>query len=171
MKQLLIISFFLSGCCIIKAQPPAPGSNVTNNYINKFEGTWQWINGSDTLILRLMKKNETFTNYSADVLLGTHKYVKNSVTIEDVLYKFDSIAYNYKNSSLMLSWYQNMDTTRVKGSIKDLTKKKNNNLTLEYVPGTPPTLIWHLKTAEGTFIDPNFQYGLTMPKDLILTKQ
>jgi len=52
-----------------------------------------------------------------------------------------------------------------------LTKKKTNNLYLQYIDGTPPTLIWHLKTAEGTFIDPNFQYGLTMPKDLILTKQ
>ena len=171
MKCLIIFFILILGYSSPQAQPPAPGSNVINNYINKFEGTWQWINGSDTLILRLMKKNETFTNYSADVLLGTHKYVKNSVTIEDVLNKFDSIAYNYKNSSLMLSWYQNMDTTRVKGSIKDLTKKKNNNFTLKYVPGTSPTLIWHLKTAEGTFIDPNFQYGLTMPKDIILSKQ
>ena len=171
MKLLFIVIFLFSGCYTLQAQPPAPGSNVTNNYINKFEGTWKWINGSDTLVLILMKKNESFTNYSADVLLGVHKYVQNGVTIQDVLYKFDSISYNYKNSSLMLSWYQNMDTTKVKGAIKDLTKKKTNNLYLQYIDGTPPTLIWHLKTAEGTFIDPNFQYGLTMPKDLILTKQ
>ena len=80
------------------------------------------------------------------------------------------VLYN-KKRTVLLNQNQGMDTSKVIGSIKDLTKKKRNELFLQYVPGTPPTLIWHLKTAEGTFIDPNFQYGLTMPKDLILTKQ
>ncbi len=30
---------------------------------------------------------------------------------------------------------------------------------------------WHIGTAEGVYSDPNFQYGLTMPRDIVLIKQ
>ena len=171
MKILLLISVILTGCCRMIAQPPAPGSIVTNNYINKFEGTWLWVSGNDTLILKLKKTNKSFGDFTKDVLLGVHKYVKNGVVFDDALNKYDSMVLYYKKSTVLLSQNQGLDTSKVLGSINDLTKKKTNNLYLQYIVGTPPTLIWHLKTAEGTFIDPNFQYGLTMPKDLILTKQ
>ena len=166
-----MLSYFFLQVVLCKPNPPAPGSNVTNNYINKFEGTWLWTSGNDTLILKLKKKNEEFGDYTEDVLLGVHKYVKNGVVFDDALNKYDSMVLYYKKSTTLLNQNQGMDTSKVIGSIKDLTKKKRNNLFLQYVDGIPPTLIWHLKTAEGTFIDPNFQYGLTMPKDLILTKQ
>ncbi len=171
MKLLFIVIFLFPGCYTLQAQPPAPGSNVTNNYINKFEGTWQWVSGNDTLILKLKKTNKNFDDYTEDVLLGVHKYIKNGVVFDDALNKYDSMVLYNKKRTVLLNQNQGMDTSKVIGSIKDLTKKKRNELFLQYVPGTPPTLIWHLKTAEGTFIDPNFQYGLTMPKDLILTKQ
>ena len=171
MKILVLIPIFLASCCRMIAQPPTPGSNIINNNINKFEGTWQWISGTDTLILKLKKLNTSFDTYTEDVLMGVHKYVKNGSVIEDALNRFDSITINFKKRTALL--YQNLgdDTSKVIGSLKDLTKKKTNNLFLEYVAGTPPTIIWHLETTEGTFIDPNFQYGLTMPKDIILTKQ
>ena len=171
MTLLFVIIFLFSGCSSLKAQPPAPGSNVTNNYINKFAGTWQWSNSSDTLIIKLSKVNRSFSEYTADVLIGVHKYVKNGVVFDDVLNKYDSIFLSRKMRTIQLTNYQSLDSSKVIGSVRDITKNKVNNLSLEFIPSTPPTLIWHLKTAEGTFIDPNFQYGLTMPKDLILTKQ
>jgi hypothetical protein len=171
MKILILIPIILVSCCKMIAQPPAPGSNIINNNINKFEGTWQWISGSDTLILKLKKLNASFDTYTEDVLMGVHKYVKNGSVIENSLNRFDSITINFKKRTALLYQNQGDDTSKVIGSLKDLTKKKINNLFLEYVAGTPPTIIWHLETAEGTFIDPNFQYGLTMPKDIILTKQ
>ena len=171
MKLLFIVIFLFPGCYTLQAQPPAPGSNVTNNYINKFEFTLLFFIGNDTLILNLKKTNKSFGDFTKDVLLGVHKYVKNGVVFDDALNKYDSMVLYYKKSTVLLSQNQGLDTSKVLGSINDLTKKKTNNLYLQYIVGTPPTLIWHLKTAEGTFIDPNFQYGLTMPKDLILTKQ
>ena len=79
MKLLFIVIFLFPGCYTLQAQPPAPGSNVTNNYINKFEGTWLWVSGNDTLILKLKKTNKSFGDFTKDVLLGVHKYVKNGV--------------------------------------------------------------------------------------------
>lgn len=171
MKILILFSILLTSCCRMVAQPPAPGSNVINNNINKFEGTWQWVSGNDTLILKLKKLNTSFDTYTEDVLMGVHKYVKNGVIIEDALNRFDSIIINLKKRTVLLYQNQGDDTSKVIGSLKDLTKKKTNNLFLQFINGTPPTLVWHLETAEGAFIDPNFQYGLTMPKDIILTKQ
>lgn len=171
MKLFVFFTVFLTGCFRIIAQPPAPGSNVVNNYINKFEGVWKWINGNDTLILKLKKTNKLFGDYTEDVLLGVHKYVKNGIVIDDALNKYDSMVLHYKKSTTLLYQNQGMDTSKVFGSVKDLTKKKTNNLYLQYHNGIPPTLSWRLETAEGTFLDPNFQSGLTMPKDIILIKQ
>lgn len=171
MKLFVLIFVSLIGCCRMVAQPPAPGSNVVNNYINKFEGVWQWVNGSDTLILKLKKTNKQFGDYTEDVLLGVHKYIKNGLVLDDALNKYDSMILYYKKSTALLYQNQGTDTSKVFGSIKDLSKKKTNTLYLQFVDGMPPTIIWHLETTEGTFIDPSFQYGLTMPKDIILTKQ
>jgi hypothetical protein len=102
---------------------PAPGSNVTNNYINKFEGTWLWVSGNDTLILKL-KTNKSFGDFTKDVLLGVHKYVKNGVVFDDALNKYDSMVLYYKKSTVLLSQNQGLDTSKVLGSINDLTKKK-----------------------------------------------
>jgi hypothetical protein len=170
MKTLVLISLFFAGCCRIISQPPPPGTNVANNYLNKFEGTWRWVNGSDTLTLRLKKKNTTFNNYTEDVLMGTHRYVQNGSIVEDAMNKFDSISINERKSTVLLYKYQDTDTSKVRGSLRDLTKQKRSNLFLQLVDGGTPTLVWHLEAAEGTFIDPNFQYGLTMPRDIVLTK-
>jgi hypothetical protein len=173
MKHLITTVLMLSALFynLSIAQPPAPGSYITNNYVNKFEGTWQWVNGSDTLIIMLKKTNKQFGDYTEDVLLGVHKYIKNGSILNDALNKYDSMILYYKKSTVLLYQNQGDDTSKLIGSLKDLTKKKTNNLFLEYVAGNPPTIIWHLETAEGVFIDPNFQYGLTMPKDIILTKK
>jgi len=169
---LLIIHLtFLFLCKGVEAQPPAPGSYVYNHFLNKFEGNWMWVDGTDTLVLRMKKYNTLISDYHEDVLLGVHKYVKNGVVLDNSLDKFDSIAIKHKKSSIFLYQLTGSDTSDISGSITDLTKKKRNNLTLKYTPGSPPAIIWHLETAEGVFIDPNFQYGLTMPKDIILTKQ
>jgi hypothetical protein len=171
MKMLFLISTILVGCCRMIAQPPTPGSNEFNNYINKFEGIWQWVNGSDTLTIRLKKFNTQYADFQKDVLMGTHKYVQNGIVIQNSMDKFDSIAINHKKNTVFLTNKLGSDTSKVRGSINDLTQGKINILFLQYVDGTPPTIIWHLETAEGVFSDPNFQYGLTMPKDIILTKQ
>ncbi len=66
MKRIFLISISILICNLLMAQPPAPGSNVANNHINKFEGTWQWVSGNDTVILRLKK-------YQTSNLMTTQK--------------------------------------------------------------------------------------------------
>ncbi len=77
----------------------------------------------------------------------------------------------YKKSTALLYQNQNTDTSKIFGSLKDLTKKKTLNLFLIFVNGFPPTIAWHLEPAEGVHSDPNFQYGVTLPRDIILIKQ
>ncbi len=171
MKRIVIISLFILAYNSLQAQPPAPGSNVTNQYIDKLEGTWRWVNGSDTLTLRLKKINTQLGNYTEDVILGVHGYVKNGIVIEDSLNQYNNMIIEYKKSTLMIYQEDNSDTSKFIGSIQDLTKKKTNRLHLTYAPGIPPTILLQLEPAEGVHSDPNFQYGVTLPRLIILTKQ
>jgi hypothetical protein len=171
MKKLIIITTLILFVSFVKAQPPTSGSNQANNFINKFVGDWIWTNGSDTLILKLRKYNIDFSDYTEDVLMGVHKYVKNGLVLDNSFNKLDSIVLNRKKRSVLLYSNTGSDTSKVEGSISDLTKKKNNLIFLQFVTTNPPTIIWKLELPEGVFSDPNFQYGLTMPKNLVLTKQ
>lgn len=171
MKRLIIISLLLSSCYSSKSQRPAPGTNVINNYINKFEGTWRWMQGNDTLIIKLKKINTQISDYTEDVLMAVYKYVQNGIVIENTLNFYDSLILNEKKRMALIYQNPGMDTSNVMGSIKDRPKKKLHNIFLQFVNGTPPTITWHLEIAEGVHMDPNFQYGMTLPQDIILTKQ
>lgn len=170
-KTLVFIVILFAISANSNSQPPAPGSNLVNNNLNKFEGTWVWTHGGKTVTIKLVKVNKSFGNYSEEVLLGVHKFENNGTVVEDNLNNFSLLTTDYEKSSILLYQNPGMNTSKVKGSIDDLTKEKANRLALEYVASMPNTLIWHMEVSERTTIDPNFQYGTTLPNDFILTKQ
>lgn len=100
-KKLIILTTLLislSSCAqTIKPLASATRNDYANgNYIkdtsglyNPFVGTWQWTNGTNTLIFKFEKKANynplNDADFSDDVLLGGYKYIENGVTITDCL--------------------------------------------------------------------------------------
>lgn len=100
-KKLIIVTtllFSLSSCAqTIKPLASATRNDYANgNYIkdtsrlyNPFVGSWQWTNGTNTLIFKFEKKANynplNDAGYSKDVILGGYKYIENGITITDCL--------------------------------------------------------------------------------------
>lgn len=175
MKKIIFV-LLLSGLYTTSvAQLPPVGTNVVNNYLDKFVGEWRWVSGTDTVIIKLIKVNADYDQYTKDVLYGVHKYVQNGVVVHNRLADYPLLAVTPKKKSVLLSQkiYPDAlsDTSVVRGTIKDPTKKKSNDIVLTFHGGTPNTVSWHLELREGVYIDPDFQYGLTLPRDITLTRQ
>jgi hypothetical protein len=157
-KIILILLLFVSLC--IKAQVQ------TNNLINKFVGTWQWVSNTDTVKIVLEKQvyNLQLTGVQSEILVGWHKYVKNGVVIENSMqYVGLDINTDYNSSDV------HMKTTlsgTSRGANKawfdtfwSLTELRSNELSLEMLPNSTTQAKWKLKGSSP------------MPSDLILTKQ
>ncbi|MBL7748500.1 MAG: hypothetical protein JNM19_13770 [Chitinophagaceae bacterium] len=168
-KTLLIVGYTLVHS-IVFSQPPGPGSYETNSNVDKLVGTWQWVSDTDTVEIRIQKLRHTIGFYDTDILLGTHRYSKNGITVQNTMGDLDDILLDHKKNSVYLS-NTNQGPNNFEGRIKDLTKNKSNVLKLLFIPGSPPQLAWHLEPTEKMATDADFQYGVTLPEDIILTKQ
>ena len=65
--------------------PPKPDGNITNNSLDKFIGTWVWINGTDTLKIVLKKENILLPfpeNSRADFIIGFHIFKQGNDIVE-----------------------------------------------------------------------------------------
>jgi hypothetical protein len=171
MKKFLLILQFALFYSISNGQPPPAGSYITNNEVNKLEGTWKWVSGTDEVILKLKKFRTTITDYDEDVILGSHSYIKNGVIIENSLGDFEDIPINQKLRTVFIYLVTSTDPNKFQGSLKDISKHKRIEMHIIYTPGSPPTISLRLTQPELTSLDPNFQYGITLPADIILTKQ
>lgn len=167
LSVVFLIGFILQ---ISSAQSQwTPGSYKTNSNIDKFVGTWQWTSGSDVLTIKFVKiKYLNPSDYYEDLLFGCHEYIQNGTVVESSMANFNLLSPIKKGS---ITLYNDLDlgVNNATGTIRDITKKKDGHLMLEYIAGTPPQLQWTLKTYEGGTI--NTPYGLTLPRTLILTKQ
>ena len=168
---IAVLSGLFFATTYIKAQQPAPGSYLSNNYVTKFEGTWRWTSGNDTVTIRLKKLKTQLSNYEEDILMGTHSYIKNGRLVESSMNRFDSISSNNKKRTIFLWNDQSADTSKTKGYIRDISRNKDGEIYLEYtLNGSTPQLIWQIKVAEGAYYG-SHEYGLTLPREIILTKQ
>ena len=149
---------------------PTPGSYVTNSNVDQLVGTWKWISGQDVVEIKLQKVRHTVVNYDEDILLGTHKYIQNGVEIQNSMAEYNNIQADHKKATVHI-YNDNNSTTNFSGSLQDLTKNKLNELTLVLTTGSPPTLTWTLKTGEHVSVESGFQYGLTLPAQIVLVKQ
>lgn len=170
MKKLVLSFGLMISCYISIGQVPTPGSYVTNNNVDQLVGTWEWVSGQDIVEIRLQKIRTTLVDYDEDVLLGTHTYTKNAVVKESSMAEFDNVPLDHNKATLFI-WNVVGTTTTFKGFFRDLTKSKRNSLELVYSAGSPPTLVWNLKLEETISPDANFQYGLTLPAQIVLVKQ
>lgn len=178
MKNILILLIIvLSFTTESRGQKPIANGTIFNNYINKFEGTWQWVSNSDTVTIKLKKMTTKFVrpeNAFGEHLLGCHRYVKNGIEVESSLGKYDSLV-NHNMQKLRTIYAYNMedmDTSKAEGSMRDISKQKRISVFFEYLSNTQIRMI--LKNTEGTKVAvPGKPYysGITLPRGIILTKQ
>jgi hypothetical protein len=146
--------------------------------VNKFQGTWRSIVGSDTIIIKLVKVSYNYykpTNSSADRIAGTHYYGENGRLVESSMPRYDSVVNGFHKRSTILASNTNFtDTSTVEGTFYDISKKKLGNLVLQYVDGSTPQLIWNLKNLAGVVAvlpGKTFDSTFTLPVSLTFTKQ
>ena len=154
-------------------------TTYTDNYLNKFEGNWIWKSGSNTVRLKLIKlliKISMFNNSYWENLLGCHEYIQNGVVIENTMNQYDSLQYYLPPKgigSLYLYHLENDDTSLIKGTIKDISKHKGNQIDLTYLGGNPAQIRMQLSLKGARVSLPGKPYipGITLPTDIILTKE
>lgn len=176
-RSLIYIAIALFTQAIAKAQIPQENEYRTNNFINKFQGTWKWASGADSVIIKIGKVRYFYKspeNFSSDRLLGCHVYYKNAVIIENSLDRFDSvILYAPKRNTLYL-WNSEIDTSKIEGVFSDISKHKIGHLILTFIYGVTPQLIWFLKNEPGlvAVIDGEvYEQGFTLPENMVFIKQ
>jgi hypothetical protein len=172
MKKLMLISFGFLLNLTAFCQLPAPGSYTPNSNVDKLVGTWKWVSGNDVVEIKFHKLRHTVTvgNYDIDLLLGSHAFIKDGIVIESSMSDFTSIPLDHKKNTVYISNTE-LGPDNFEGRLSDLTKNKSVVLQLLFIPGNPAQVAWHIEPAEIASTDPNFQYGVTLPRDIILIKQ
>lgn len=155
--------------------PPNPGDNVLDPHIDKFVGTWKWQEGNNSLTLIIKKENILFPNLQdirADWVVGFHKFVKNGVTLEDST-MYSNTTFSDKKHTVSGKTKYNHPNILV-GGIGHKSKKKYVNYEIEYIDPTHIKII-SLKNPEGTRVrapgEPPFDWSISLPSNIILTKQ
>ncbi|QHV98941.1 DUF6705 family protein [Spirosoma endbachense] len=108
---------------------PRSGSNLTNNNLDKFVGTWMWTNGKDTVTMLLKKENILFPgNIRTDAIVGFHLYKKDKKAVSSSL-EFKNTNYSDKRSTILATGTpSNLNT--INGIFNDLKKDKSVNIHL-----------------------------------------
>lgn len=170
-RKIIFCIAFLLYFNISFGQVPQPGDYITNSNIDKFVGTWKWSTGNEEVTIQL-KKVKFLNNspaYFDDVLFGSHTYIKNGVIVESSMSDFPLLG-PAKKGSIYLWNIPEEGANKVVGNLWDISKSKDVKLTLEFLPGTTPTLQWKLNTYDGLVIQPTPE-GLTLPRNILLVKQ
>jgi hypothetical protein len=170
MNKILLIVFTVGIHIFSHGQPPTPGSYEPNSNVDKLVGIWRWTSGTEVFELKLQKLQHDNGVYITDVILGSHIYIRNGVTIESSMSGYNNIVADHKKATAYI-YNINMGPDNFEGLLKDISKGKSVTIKLLFIPGSPSQIEMHLEPAEGIATNPNFQYGVTVPTDLILIKQ
>jgi hypothetical protein len=71
---LLIISCFFS---------KAYNQTAINSDYDKLCGNWRWVNGTDTFLLFIKKRQASIVNGGKASINGVHKYIKNGIVLKN----------------------------------------------------------------------------------------
>lgn len=194
MKKYLILLTFVT-CFSCKAQEIVSMSIdysdylKNNNYIkdinndlNKFVGTWKWINPSNPntyFEINFVKVENWNPNnrkkYFIDKIIGNYKYVENGIQITNTLTNnvYDMNSPNFPNmlTNCFAPYFKDLlinmsDVVKGKTCVADF-KIINLNSTIL-------TANWKLTSNDQIRIGenlPDIQSGFSIPTDIILTKQ
>ena len=177
MKKIIytFVSIALFSIKLVFAQahhPPQAGDNLIRPALNKFVGTWQYVNGIDTLKVILKKENFQFPgkSYGGDWIVGFHQYKKGNNIIESNL-QFQNTNVS-EDKSDMLGHIDNENDYNLNISFIDRTLNKLVNLKLT-MSASQNSLTWSLSEIHGlrVGIRPSTFNTFTLPNNITLTKQ
>jgi hypothetical protein len=175
MKNILSMLFILITTTAKSQNYPQPNTNDSDPNLDKFVGTWLWQNGNSSLKLILKKENALMLfpeNYFSDVMIGFHKFISNGSVIEDFS-TFNTTNFSNKKWSIISGTDIN-NVNLLKGTIYHKVKNKSVKFEIEYLSPTQIKLV-SLKDKPGTKISigsqPAYDWSITLPQNIILTKQ
>ncbi len=149
--------------------PEQNGNNI-NNGLNKFVGTWLWVNDTDTIKIILKKENVLLPpdelNYRSDMIVGYHFYKKNGNIMENSL-QYSGL--NFADDKKTILGYSTTDDTILRCTFRDLTKNKTGKIQIE-INSTQNQLTWLLSNTEGVRFG-NFDPNFTLPWSGTLIRQ
>lgn len=155
----------------------------TNNDLDKFVGTWKWINPTNSntyfeinFFKVLYWNPNNINNHFEDTILGNYKYVENGVVITNTL---TWNTYNDLYSNTFPVIMSNVEKPLFKElliNMRDVAKNKTckANFNIIDLNATTLTANWKLISTDQIRVGqnlPNVQQGFSIPTDIILTKQ
>jgi hypothetical protein len=165
-KHILIIATFI--CFNLKAQIPTP--ILKDTALNKYEGTWQWVNGIDTVTLILQKQVITMPYGSREeIMSGWHQYIRsgqlNQSSLQYIGQEFDTqntpLGADPKNT--LYGFTQKPAHNRVWfAGFYDLTIHKDCYAYLEMLPNSTTQAKWTIKSLTAQSV---------LPSNIVFTKQ
>ncbi|QDP86252.1 hypothetical protein FNJ88_12095 [Chryseobacterium sp. SNU WT5] len=145
-----------------------PGDNISDPYVDKFIGTWEWKNGNNNLVLILKKENILYpTGMTSDVILGFHQLIENGNVIEDNI-SFSNTNFNNRKWSILGNSDDNNSNLLVVGIIHK-AKNKGIESEIQYIDSTHIKII-SIKNSPGTKLKP-YDKTISLPQNIILIKQ
>jgi hypothetical protein len=148
----------------------------TTNEMNKYEGTWQWIDGNRKFWLTLIKQKHHFNqtgndNYYEDRLVGYYKYWENGVLIADT--SSDNLSKDY---GIRVQFGMTCSGQVSSIAFRDYKKFKEFSVYLDILSPTQIKIEMlgkeHITTIQNglrnPFIGP--QDGSTFPMEMVLIK-
>ena len=158
----------------VLSQKPVIGIYVTNSYVDKFVGRWKWSNRVDDVTIEFKKVKFWWrvSNYYQDVLMGCHSYVKNGEPIESTMSDISLIQPQMiaMKGSLLMYNLDNEGPFKIYGSLKDVTLNKDAEVSLTYISGSTPQMLWYSWPFSDIVFAPE-AVGLTLPTNLVLVRQ
>lgn len=152
-------------------------ANNPNPNLDKFVGTWKWEGNNKNFTIILKKQNIKIPpfnrNVTADIIYGFHQYIENNNIIENTL---GNVNYQHgtKKTSVFggLSSYGEINI--LTGNLRHNSKNKSVEFEIEYIDTTHIKLV-SLKNGEGLRLrkagTPPFDWSISLPQNIILTKQ
>jgi hypothetical protein len=172
MKKILtaiIAAMLFTSSCIAQSTLPQSNTNVINNSLDKFVGTWVWQSGTETVKIILKRDNILMPspeNYRMDAIIGFHIYTKGTQVVESSI-SYANTLFIDKHSTILGS---NTNGNNILGcTIQGNTRSKLARLTLT-LNTTQTQLKWVLTNTEGIKIIGYNDYSSTLPRSITLTK-
>lgn len=149
----------------------------SNGHLDKFTGTWKYVNGSEVLIVKIEKgEHIDFDEYFIDELFGGYKYTKdgslkyNNLNFQYLNYDSPQNFANFRGNSL----FNNYDSVGLVGY--EPVGQRRVYIDLEVIPNTDPVQMkWKMYNRENWVINgEGFKQGMGgvgIPKEMILIKQ
>ncbi|QDP86255.1 hypothetical protein FNJ88_12110 [Chryseobacterium sp. SNU WT5] len=145
-----------------------PGDNISDPYVDKFIGTWEWKNGNNNLVLILKKENILYPNgMTSDVILGFHQLIENGNVIEDNI-RYSSSGFKDKKWSIIGNSIDNIPNSLYVFLNHD-SKNKSIESEIQYINSTHIKIL-SIKNSPGTKLKP-FDKTISLPENVILIQQ